>query len=165
MLNRDHAVKYILSFFLVLAAFFAVSQHGMVAHAAGSDRIYYFNMDDNGLEGSMMLVETNGHWGLVDAGHRYATTIQDRNGATYATNVNGLSSQVYCRNGRDVANYMINNLGIKHLDFIVGTHAHSDHVGGIPEVAAASFKDSAGRTRSPSMRSWLWSWRGSSYRR
>ncbi len=131
---------------LVLAAFFVVADHQAVAYAAGGDRIYYFNMDDNGLEGNMILVESNGCWGLMDAGHRKATTIQDKNGATYATNVNGLSSQVYCRNGRDVANYMINRLGVTHLDFIVGTHAHSDHIGGIPEVAAATYKDASGRT-------------------
>ena len=147
MQNRNHVLRYILSFFLMLAAMFFAGQHLAVAHAAGSDRIYYFNMDDNGLEGSMMLVESNGHWGLVDAGHRKAASIQGENGVYYSTTVNGLSNQVYCRNGKDVANYMINNLGVTHLDFIVGTHAHSDHVGGIPEVAATSFKDSSGRTK------------------
>ncbi len=140
-------IKYILSFFLVLGALFAVSQHRATAYAAGSDRIYYFNMSANGVEGSMILVETDGHWGLMDAGHRYATTIQDSTGRTFSTAVNGLSSQIYCRNGKDVANYMINQLGVTHLDFVVGTHAHSDHVGGIPEVAATSYKDASGQTR------------------
>ena len=146
MRNQNHAIKYILSFFLVLTALFFANQHGVVAQAAGSDRVYYFNMDSNGLEGSMMLVQTNGHWGLVDAGHTSAKTIQDASGATYST-AGSLSSQVYCRNGKDVANYMINKLGVTHLDFVVGTHAHSDHVGGIPEVAAATYRDGNGNIR------------------
>ena len=147
MQKRSSIFKYFLSFFLVLTALFVIGRHESMAHAAGSDRIYYFNMDDNGLEGNMILVESDGHWGLIDAGHRNATTIQDKNGATYSTAVNGLSSQVYCRNGKDVANYMINQLGVTHLDFIVGTHAHSDHIGGIPEVAATTYKDASGKTR------------------
>ena len=143
-------IKYILSFFLVLGALFISGQHRATAYAEGSDRIYYFNMDSNGLEGSMILVETaDGHWGLMDAGHRYATTIQDDPDVTsrafYIGN-NGLSSQVYCRNGRDVANYMINVLGVTHLDFVIGTHAHSDHIGGIPELVAATYNDNEGNT-------------------
>ena len=144
-------MKYILSFFLVLGAFFAVN-HRTTAYAeeaAGYDRIYYFNMDSNGLEGSMILVQSGDHWGLMDAGHRYAKTIQDDpdvTGRTFSTAVNGLSSQIYCRNGRDVAQYMISKLGVTHLDFIIGTHAHSDHVGGIPEVAAATYTNAAGET-------------------
>ncbi len=137
---------YILSFFLMLGVLFAAGQHRLTAYAAGNDRIYYFNMDSNGLEGNMILVESDGHWGLMDAGHRYARTITDSNGAVYSTTVNGLSSQIYCRNGRDVANYMVNVLGVTHLDFIIGTHAHSDHVGGIPEIATTAFQDAVGNT-------------------
>ncbi len=139
-------VKYILSFFLVLGALFAAGQHRLTAYAEGSDRIYYFNMSANGNEGNMILVETSGHWGLMDAGHRYAKTITDSTGAIYSTAVNGLSSQISCRNGRDVANYMINILGVKHLDFVIGTHAHSDHIGGIPELVAATYTDASGQT-------------------
>ncbi len=140
-------IRYILSFFLVLGALFAAGQHRATAYAAGNDRIYYFNMSANGVEGSMILVETDGHWGLMDAGHTSARTITDASGRTYSITGNGLSSQIYCRNGKDVANYMINQLGVTHLDFVVGTHAHSDHVGGIPEVASAAYKDSSGKTK------------------
>ena len=147
MRKQSHIITIILSFFLVLSALIAAGQHQAVAHAAGKDRIYYFNMSANGVEGEMILVETDGHWGLIDAGHRKATTIQDDNGAVYSTAGNGLSSQINCRNGKDVANYMINKLGVTHLDFIIGTHAHSDHIGGIPEIAATTYKDASGRTR------------------
>ena len=147
MKEKNQAHKIVLSFLLALTAVFCINHHEAVAHAAGSDRIYYFNMDDKGLEGSMILVQTDGHWGLMDAGHTKATTVTDASGRTYSTTVHGLSSQVYCRNGADVANYMINNLGVTHLDFVVGTHAHSDHVGGIPGVAAATYRDASGNLR------------------
>ncbi len=140
---------HILSFLLVLTAVFAVGRHGATAYAAGVDRLYYFNMDMNGgTQGSLMLVESNGRWGLVDTGHRYADTIQDEDGRLISVPESlGLSSQISMRNGRDVANYMINRLGVTHLDFIVGTHAHSDHVGGVPEIATTAFTDANGNTR------------------
>ena len=150
------ALKVLLSFCLVLTALLCVGGGRSTAYADDAvayDRIYYFNMDSKGTQGNMMLVQTtdaNGvpHWGLLDAGHRYAKTIQDENGRSYSTTVHGLSSQINCHNGKDVAQYMINYLGVKHLDFIIGTHAHSDHVGGIPELVATTFVDSQGVTRS-----------------
>ena len=120
---------FFLSFFLVLGAMLVAGQFRATAYA--EDRIYYFNMDSGGLQGNLILVESNGSWGLLDAGHSSAGTIQDENGAVYSTMVHGLSSQISCRNGKDVANYMINVLGVSHLDFVIGTHAHSDHIGGI----------------------------------
>lgn len=99
MKKPTHRLFHILSFVLVLVAFLSINRQEAVASAAGTDRIYYFNMDDKGLEGSMILVQTDGHWGLMDAGHTKATTITDASGRTYSTTVHGLSSQVYCRNG------------------------------------------------------------------
>ncbi len=149
MRTRFRFYFHILSFFFVLTALFAVGRHGTAACAAGVDRLYYFNMDMNGgTQGSLMLVESNGSWGLVDTGHRYADTIQDADGRLISVPQSlGLSSQISMRSGRDVANYMINQLGVRHLDFIVGTHAHSDHVGGVPEIATATYTDANGNTR------------------
>ena len=99
------------------------------------DHIYFYNIEGGAGSSDMILLESNGHWGLIDAGHRYDTSITDENGNSWATNVSGLSCQVAGKNGRDAMLYMIRTLGIEHLDFIVGTHAHSDHIGGIPEIA------------------------------
>ena len=145
MKKRSRILVYILSFALMLTVLGTQSPFGTVpaAEAAGKDKIYYFNMSGGGAEGSCMLVESNGHWGLVDTGHRYDNTIEDYNGAIYSvTQANGLSSQIYCRNGKDAADYMMNKLGVTHLDFIVGTHAHSDHIGGVAEIAQTPLVDS-----------------------
>ena len=137
---------HVFSFFFILTAFLLVSQKSLTAEAAGADRLYYFNMDSNGIQGNLILVESNGSWGLLDTGHRYADTIQDADGRIISTpQSTGLSSQISMRSGRDVANYMINQLGVTHLDFIVGTHAHSDHIGGVPEIATTSFRDASGK--------------------
>ena len=139
-------VLHTLSFFLVLAAIYAVGHLNSVAFAA--DRMYTFNMGFDGNQGNLILVESNGQWGLMDGGHRNADTIQDSDGRVISTpQSEGYSNQISMRNGKDVAQYMINVLGVTHLDFIVGTHSHMDHIGGIPEIATTSFTDSSGRTR------------------
>ena len=132
------------SIVLILAVLFAAGQLSFPAFAAEDDRIYYFNMS-GAAEGNFILVQSEGHWGLIDAGHRYADTIMDSDGVWYSVSqADGLSSQISCRNGKDAAQFMVNKLGVTHLDFIIGTHAHSDHIGGIPEIATSTFTDISG---------------------
>ncbi len=136
------------SFFLVLAAVSAVGNRNGTAHAEGADRMYVFNMDFDGTQGNLILVESNGRWGLLDAGHRSANTIQDADGRMISVpESKQYSNQISMRNGKDVARYMVNVLGVTHLDFVVGTHSHMDHIGGVPEIATTPYRDSSGQTR------------------
>ena len=138
-------VLHIFSFLLALTAVFAVGRQTSVAFAA--DRMYTFNMGFEGMQGNLVLVESDGRWGLVDTGHRNADTIQDANGRIISVPASEqYSNQISMRNGKDVAQYMVNVLGVKHLDFIVGTHSHMDHIGGVPEIAKTSFRDANGQT-------------------
>ena len=109
------------------------------------NRIYFYNMEGGAGSSDMILVESNGNWGLIDAGHRYAGTITDENGTEWDATVSNLSCQAAGKNGRDAMNYMIDTLGVDHLDFIIGTHGHSDHIGGIPEIADLKVTDRWGR--------------------
>ena len=86
-------------FFAVLVMAIAFSAGKLVtAFATGADRMYYFNMDSNGTQGNLILVESNGSWGLLDAGHRFADTILDDNGRIISTpQSRGLSSQISMR--------------------------------------------------------------------
>ena len=113
----------------------------------GSDEnhIYFYNIEGGAGASDMILVESNGRWGLIDAGHRYETTITDEDGNEWNAAVSNLSCQIEGKNGRDAINYMIDTLGVDHLDFIIGTHAHSDHSGGIPEIADITVPDRWGR--------------------
>ena len=146
MRNRFRLPLHIFSFFFILAAIFTVGNQDSVAYAA--DRMYTFNMEFDGMQGNMILVESSGRWGLVDAGHRNANTIQDSNGRMISVPASEqYSNQISMRNGKDVARYMVNVLGVTHLDFIVGTHSHMDHIGGVPEIATTGFYDAAGNYR------------------
>lgn len=101
------------------------------------DRVWFYNVSGGSFGSDMILVESGGRFGLIDAGNRYAETIEDADGTVYDAPYNKeLSSQMEGKNGRDGMTYMIKTLGVEHLDFIIGTHAHSDHIGGIPEIAA-----------------------------
>ncbi len=145
MRTKFRCVLNIFSFFLVMTAVYVVGHSSLIAFAA--DRMYTFNMDFEGMQGNLILVESNGQWGLMDGGHRNANTIQDADGRMISVpQSEGYSNQISMRNGKDVAQYMVNVLGVRHLDFIVGTHSHMDHIGGIPEIATTSFTDASGRT-------------------
>lgn len=100
------------------------------------NRVYFYNMSGGKATLSdFIIIESNGHWGLIDSGHRKASTISDGSKTYSSSQDGGLSSQIAYKNGVDAAKYMVETLGVKHLDFIIGTHAHSDHLGGIPEIA------------------------------
>ena len=101
------------------------------------DRVWFYNVSGGSFGSDMILVESGGRFGLIDAGNRYAETIEDADGTTYTAPANSqLSSQTEGKNGKDGMIYLVKTLGVEHLDFIIGTHAHSDHIGGIPEIAA-----------------------------
>lgn len=119
------------------------------ATVSDTEKVYFYNMAGNGAgDGDLMIVQSAGHFGLIDTGHRYADTIEDADGTVYtAESSRNLSCQVPYKSGRDAAQYMIDALGITHLDFIIGTHAHSDHIGGVPEIAALTFTDENGEER------------------
>ena len=148
MRKQTNHLFHILSFMLVLGTIFAFGLRNDVAYADGADRMYTFNMGFDGMQGNLILVESDGQWGLLDTGHRNADTIQDANGRVISLpQSEQYSNQISMRNGKDVAQYMINKLGVTHLDFIVGTHSHMDHIGGVPEIAKTSFRDANGQTR------------------
>ena len=114
-----------------------------------ANRVYFYNMGGGGsVSSDFILVESKGHFGLIDSGHRYENTIADSDETVYSTfQIDGLSCQIRNKNGRDAMQYFIDALGIEHLDFIIGTHAHSDHIGGIPEIAELTVNGKNGESK------------------
>ena len=71
-----------------------------------TDGILYVHMIDCG-QGDSFLFEQNGKFGLIDCGTRSS--------------------------GKDVV-YYLQNHGVSKLQFVVGTHPHDDHMGGMYDV-------------------------------
>ena len=87
---------------------------------AEADKIHFIkDYDRNG--GDAIIVESNGHYGLIDAMNPGLTSTIDQ------------SFNYEYDNGTKVKNYLT-KIGCLHLDFVIMTHSHSDHIGGIPEL-------------------------------
>ena len=138
----------------------AIVDTGIICHPAqsvfeGGNRVWFYNVAGGVANGDLIIVESEGHWGLIDAGPRYTEDpVTDAAGNSYPSpwlyedgSLAAFSVQAEGRNGRDAAIYMIETLGIRHLDFIISSHAHSDHSGGIPEIVGLTLEDETGTWR------------------
>lgn len=83
------------------------------------DRIHFISL--SGASSDATLIESNGKYMLVDAGNPTPAV-----GGNYA--VSDPSA-----NGDAVVSYLA-SIGVTHLDCLVMTHNHSDHIGGVPTI-------------------------------
>lgn len=106
-------ISLIFTFIIVafLSYFFI---HILTSKATDSlDKIHFLSLSSS----DSMIIESNGHYGLVDA-----------------SNPSYLNDEFNEDNGTDVLNYA-KAIGVPYFDFVIMTHNHSDHIGGIPEIA------------------------------
>lgn len=88
---------------------------------AASDKIHFLRV---GI-GDAILLESNGHFAMVDAGED-------------SDNPRGFDALAYSGYEKEVLAYLkahaADKNGKVHLDFVIGTHAHSDHIGGFDTI-------------------------------
>ena len=76
-----------------------------------------------------MLIEGNGHYGLIDSSKYYKII---KNKSKYEKYNKHSKNE---NNKKSVIIDYLKLLKIKKLDFIIGTHAHSDHIGGFELIS------------------------------
>lgn len=85
------------------------------------DCIHFLNTDSS----DAILIESNGHFALVDCGED-------------SDNPRGFEELVYRGYENEILQYLKDNATAKdgkvHLDFVLGTHSHSDHIGGFDTI-------------------------------
>ena len=89
------------------------------------DRIHFLNTDNS----DAILLESDGRFAMVDAGED-----TDNPRGLPGLNLPGFEDRVLAYLKAHAADAD----GKVHLDFIVGTHAHSDHLGGFDTILADS---------------------------
>ena len=93
------------------------------------NRIHFINTKA-GSGSDAILLESHGHYALIDMGEDY--DFPDGTDPRYP-----LRWGISMRNYQVLEDRLIRHLdqvGVKKLDFILGTHVHSDHIGGADEI-------------------------------
>ena len=83
-----------------------------------------------------ILLEAYGHYGLIDSSNPYKDIEKEVEHVQIDISKKEIDQSLDDpdKSVKAVINYL-NYLKVDKLDFIIGTHAHSDHIGGIPAIA------------------------------
>ena len=100
-----------------------------IISTGGGNRIHFINLKSKSGSDAILL-ESNGHFGLIDMGEDYDfpdgsnPLYPDRWGISRA-NEDTIEDRLFRH---------LKQVGVKKLDFVLGTHVHSDHIGTADEV-------------------------------
>lgn len=99
--------------------------------AQGQTRIHFIAIEG---QQDAILLESNGHFGMVDSGED--TDYPDGSDPRYPGPQSRPKIVTSVGNEDAVINYL-RSVGVTKLDFYIGTHAHSDHIGSGDEILQA----------------------------
>ena len=116
-LSRKNIISVAFVLLLVLSIILYIKN---ISAADSQDRIHFIRNEET--SGDAIVIESNGHCGLIDT--------MNPNEFNPVAPDNNFSAD----NGDKVYNYIKNKVGCNYLDFLVLTHNHSDHIGGVPEL-------------------------------
>ena len=127
-LKQKKLILFIFVFFAIVISQLQFVQANIISTGSGN-RVHFINT--KGATGSdAIILESNGHYALIDMGEDY--DFPNGSDPRYPSRV-GISTN----NGYVLEDRLFRHmkyLGVKKLDFILGTHVHSDHIGGADEI-------------------------------
>ena len=127
-LKQKKLILLIFVLFAIAISQLQIVQANIISTTSGN-RIHFINT--KGATGSdAIILESNGHYALIDMGEDY--DFPDGSNPRYPARF-GISTN----NGYVLEDRLFRHmkyLGVKKLDFILGTHVHSDHIGAADEV-------------------------------
>ena len=120
-------------FFLLIVNILSFSIKEMKIPEKNGQSIIHFIKCGNS---DAILLEANGHFGLIDYSNPYQNIQNEVEHVQIDESIGEVNQWVSDpdKSVQAVINYL-NYLQVDKLDFIIGTHAHSDHIGGIPAIA------------------------------
>ena len=96
------------------------------------DKLHFIHLGKGSSDG--FLIESNGRYGLIDTSNPSSSRHPAFDGSKLGDDLSRTGSVAHLM-------YYLEMLGVKHLDFVIVTHAHSDHNGGVPELCSAGYID------------------------
>ncbi|MCR5812404.1 MAG: MBL fold metallo-hydrolase [Lachnospiraceae bacterium] len=117
-------------------AVFSVSEKAAanLAEEMTKDRIHFITLNGVYSASDAILIESKGKYGLIDSS----------NPSSASSDPNLAFTREYldaAANGQTVVKYLT-DLDISHLEFVLATHSHSDHIGGMPDIANSGLVNS-----------------------
>ena len=121
----------VLFLFIISVCFVPFSKiQGATLNTNTYGKIHFINVSSHNANADAILLESKGKLCLIDSG----------NPATYGTGSNKIDYSGY--DGAAVAKY-IKSIGGTHLDYIIATHSHSDHIGGMKQIVDSGLVNSS----------------------
>ena len=112
----------------------SVTEKAAAGVAEGISRIHFIALNGSYSDSDAILIESNGKYGLIDSSNPSKTSSDPDLAFTQKyvdTAANGLTVVKY-----------LTDLNVSHLEFVLATHSHSDHIGGMSDIAASGLVNS-----------------------
>ena len=112
----------------------SVSEKAAAGVAEEINRIHFIALNGSYSDSDAILIESNGKYGLIDSSNPSKVS----NDPDLAFTRDYVDTAA---NGLTVVKKYLTDLNVSHLEFVLATHSHSDHVGGMVDIAESGLVD------------------------